>query len=324
MGLLPVQWYLDLWWPWVKISLCIGPQTVEPPRLGHSSTWEVLAQAAAWPGWAPWVFDLLSPCHQYLLFSFLTHPQYQLRVGHLGRCTRKLWHSQGALNRGLGRVRRTRPLRSEGAVMAQSHVASCPSRGGLFYGLGCFCHSYNNENGILWCAWLFKLSYLLTGFLALLESVSWFWRNGNITFFWYFPWATCFVHLWRVAILLRNIFKLMAQRPCLYASFVAQNSKPLPTLCWCVSNLSLCHQVWHPDPMSYLHSLISAALGNSTISVWPAWPGILQKSFSALESPSCILLSQTQTRLGCFQDSMDYLGKKEFFEETFGLKYLLT
>ena len=123
---------------------------------GHSSAYEAL-NWCVWPGYGTgfsvvFFFNLLSPCHWYPVFNFLSHLPFQWRVGHSGRCSRKLWLSLCTLGVELGIEQKQQPLQgacSQGAgpcgfPSSNGEIDSFPGMLDCSVDFAAFCHiSYN-------------------------------------------------------------------------------------------------------------------------------------------------------------------------------------
>lgn len=186
------------------------------------------------------------------MFNFLPRPPYHLRVGHLGGRSRKLWHSLSTQDLELGDHRRnSQPAEAECRLYPDPHGFSSPVvlryralLGVLDFSvdLPACCHIFYDY--IFWCLWLFKLA----DFIILIPGNSYqsLMSMGERK---YHPVPVfsmnCLLCSWvESGIVLRGRYKLTELGRSLPLPL-----KPLSDVCWHVSNLFLCHQMWHPDSM---------------------------------------------------------------------------
>lgn len=253
------------------------------------------------------------------MFNFLTHLPYQLQVWHLGRCTRKLWHSWSTLDLRMVLPGEPATWRREGAgrYIAFPGVANLAW---MSYGLPVLCH-YSSSTGVSWCLWLLKLAEVIILIPAMCYQSSWVWENRYIALFWYFS-KNCLlcprVNRSRLFLLVCFVFETLGLY--LHPSSVTQNSNLLPAPCW--GSLSLCHQVWQPDPTASLQSLISAVLKSCSISSDLPDPAYYRKLEVCREVPARHFYHKTKQNQVTAWPSLWIKGKEENFpEEMFGLKY---
>lgn len=173
-------------------NFCPGPQMEESLQLGSSFAWKVLIHATlsqyAQAGIQGSSVEFPISLPLITVFNFLTHLPYQLQVWHLGRYTRKLWHSWSTLDL----VRRTSHLEK---VLEGPNVHCYPRSSELLslawavLWISCFVQPCLLMFMVIEAGWVYYLTFccVLSVFLSLIE---WIHCPAGI-----FPRTVSFVHL---------------------------------------------------------------------------------------------------------------------------------